>query len=238
MQTDGSLRFAAIIVAAGKGVRFGRPKQLIEVAGRPLVAWSMALFGSMREIEHLIVATEPEHIDAMASLARTYAGRLETKVVGGGATRQESVRNALAAVPAACDAVFVHDGARPLVQAEDVRAGMAATKPGVGALLAAPVVDTIKVIGEGHRVARTLDRSELWAAQTPQFATLADMRRAHENGRWEQVEATDDAMLLERAECEVVVVPVTGDNFKVTLRGDRDLAEAILRERSSLAGRR
>jgi 2-C-methyl-D-erythritol 4-phosphate cytidylyltransferase len=237
LQTE-PLKFAAVIVAAGKGVRFGRPKQLIEVAGRPLVAWSIALFGSMREIEHLVIATEPEHVETMATLARTYAGRLETKVVEGGATRQGSVRNALAAVPAVCDAVLVHDGARPLVQAEDVRAGMAATKPGIGALLAAPVVDTIKVVGEDHRVSRTLDRSELWAAQTPQFATVADLRRAHESGSWEQIEATDDAMLLERAGLEVVVVPPAGDNFKVTVRGDRDLAEAILRERNSLAGRR
>jgi 2-C-methyl-D-erythritol 4-phosphate cytidylyltransferase len=231
-----SLRFAAIVVAAGRGERFGRAKQLIEVAGRPLVAWSIALFGSLPELEDLVIATEPEHLEVMRQLARTYAGRLATTVVAGGATRQESVRNGLAAVPQRCDAVFVHDGARPLVQAGDVRAGMAAVRPGVGALLAIPVVDTIKVVPRtGRTVARTLERAELWAAQTPQFATLADLRRAHEAAAREGIEATDDAMLLERAGIEVLVVPTQGENLKVTLRGDRDLVEALLRERSSPA---
>jgi 2-C-methyl-D-erythritol 4-phosphate cytidylyltransferase len=232
------VKFAAVIVAAGRGVRFGRPKQLVEVAGRPLVAWSMSVFGGMREIDDLIVATESEHLATMETLANTYASRLRTVVVRGGATRRESVRNALAAIPATCDALFVHDGARPLILAADVRAGMDATAPGVGALLAAPVVDTIKVVERGGtRVRATLDRSELWSAQTPQFGTLADMRRAHEAAP-DSLEATDDAMLLERAGCEVVVVRTSSENFKVTVRGDRDLAEAILRERTSIAPRR
>ncbi|MGP6156950.1 MAG: 2-C-methyl-D-erythritol 4-phosphate cytidylyltransferase [Vulcanimicrobiaceae bacterium] len=233
-----SLRFAAIVVAAGRGERFGQPKQFIEVAGRPLVVWSIALFGSLPELEELVVATEGEHVEAMRQLAAAFAPRLTTSVVAGGATRQESVRNALAAVPGRCDAVLIHDGARPLVQAADVRAGMAAVRPGAGALLAVPVVDTIKVVHRpGHAVARTLERAELWAAQTPQFGTLADMRWAHDAAKREGVEATDDAMLLERAGIEVSVIPTSGENLKVTLRGDRELVEAILRERSQPVSR-
>ncbi len=233
------MKFCGVIVAAGKGVRFGRPKQLVEVAGRPLVAWSIAAFGSMREIDDLVIATESEHIETLQRVAATWAARLETRVVEGGETRQESVRRALAAVPAQCDGVFVHDGARALVQVDDVRAGMALVRPGTAALLAAPVVDTIKVVPDGSRaVLRTLERSELWAAQTPQFATLADLRRAHESAQWESVQATDDAALLERIGVEVLVVPASGENFKVTVRADRDLAEAILRERSSLVPKR
>jgi 2-C-methyl-D-erythritol 4-phosphate cytidylyltransferase len=228
--------FAAIVVAAGRGVRFGRPKQLVEVAGRPLVAWSFATFGAMRELAELVVATEEEHVDAMVSLAARYAPHLPARVVRGGATRQESARLALAAVSAGCDAAFIHDGARPLVQADDVRRGMAAISPGIGALLAIPVVDTIKVVTPGgHTVGRTLDRAELWAAQTPQFGTLADLVRAHAAARDAGFEATDDAMLLERVGCQVLVVPASAENFKVTLRGDRDLAEAILRERTALS---
>jgi len=227
--------FAAIVVAAGRGVRFGRPKQLVDVAGRPLVAWSFALFGGMPELEDLIVATEAEHLATMESLAATFAPRLRTVVVRGGATRRESVRRALAAVPAHCDAALVHDGARPLLVADDVRAGMAVTRPGRGALLAVPVVDTIKVVAkDAPRVTATLDRSELWAAQTPQFGTLADLIRAHDAAA-PGLEATDDAMLLELAGCEVVVVRSSAENFKVTLGGDRDLAEAILRERGGAA---
>ncbi len=232
------MKFAAVIVAAGRGVRFGRPKQLVEVAGRPLVAWPMSVFGQMTELDDLIVATEREHVGTMETLAATYASRLRTVVVCGGATRRASVRAALDAIPASCDAVLVHDGARPLVLAADVRAGMAAVREGTGSLLAAPVVDTIKVVERGGtRVKSTLDRSELWSAQTPQFATLADMRRAHDSAP-DALEATDDAMLLERSGCDVVVVAPSSENFKVTVRGDRDLAEAILRERTSLAVKR
>lgn len=232
------MKFAAVVVAAGRGVRFGRPKQLVEVAGRPLVAWSFATFGAMAELTDLIVATEAEHAATMAGLAAEFAPRLQACIVAGGATRRESVENALAAVPEGCDAVFVHDGARPLVHADDVRAGMAATAPGTGALLAAPVIDTIKVVAsDGHTVARTLERSELWAAQTPQFGTLADLRAAHARARSEGWDATDDAMLLERCGLRVIVVRASGENFKVTLPGDRVLAEAILRERFSVAGR-
>jgi 2-C-methyl-D-erythritol 4-phosphate cytidylyltransferase len=230
------VKFAAIVVAAGRGARFGRPKQLVEVAGRPLVAWSFATFGAMRELGELVVATEEEHLDAMASLAARFAPQLSARVVLGGATRQESARLALDAVSAGCDAAFIHDGARPLVLADDIRRGMAETAPGTGALLAIPVVDTIKVVAPGGRiVGRTLDRAELWAAQTPQFGTLSDLRRAHAAAREAAFEATDDAMLLERVGCTVVVVPTSAENFKVTLRGDRDLAEAILRERTALS---
>ena len=232
-------KFCGIIVAAGRGARFGRPKQLVEVAGRPLVAWSIAAFGAIREIDDLVIATEPEHVEGMQRLASTWAQRLSTRVIAGGATRQASVRAALAAVPAHCAAVFVHDGARPLVQVEDVRGGMELVEDGVASLLATPVVDTVKVVAQGGRaVERTLDRSELWAAQTPQFATLADLRRAHEAAERDGVEATDDAALLERIGVLVLVVPASGENFKVTLRGDRDLAETILRERSSLVPKR
>lgn len=229
------MRFAAIVVAAGRGVRFGRPKQLVEVYGRPLVAWSLATFDAMDELADLVIATEEEHLETLRALAATYAPRLRCTVVVGGATRQHSVRNALAAVPATCDAAFVHDGARPLVRARDVRAGMLVVSPGIGALLGAPVIDTIKIVTSAGLVMQTLDRSELVAAQTPQFGTLADLRDAHEAAARAGFEATDDAMLLERAGHRVVVVPASGENFKVTLPGDRDLAEAILRERAAVS---
>jgi 2-C-methyl-D-erythritol 4-phosphate cytidylyltransferase len=223
-------------VAAGRGERFGQPKQLIEVAGRPLIAWSLATFGAMEEIDDLVIATEPEHLERMASVAAAYAPRVSATVVRGGATRQESVWHALCAVPARCEAAFVHDGARPLVLAPDIRAGMEATAPGAGALIAVPVIDTIKVVEPGTaRVSRTLDRRTLWAAQTPQFGTVADLRRAHDLARASGFEATDDAMLLERISVAVAVIPASGENFKVTLPGDQDRAETLLRARARLA---
>lgn len=226
------MKFCAIVVAAGRGVRFGRSKQTIEVGGRPLAAWSIATFGEMPELEYLVIATEPEHVADFEAIARRFAPRLRARVVTGGASRQKSARNALAAVPDQCDAVFVHDGARPLVSAADIRTGMSVVAPRVGAVLAAPVVDTIKVVPRGtRRVVRTLERSELWAAQTPQFATVADLREAHAAAERDGVEATDDVGLLERLGMDVVIVPASGENFKVTLPGDLERAEAVLRAR-------
>jgi 2-C-methyl-D-erythritol 4-phosphate cytidylyltransferase len=227
-----SPNFCAVVVAAGRGVRFGRPKQMIDIAGHPLVSWSLQLFGSMPELAALVIATEAEFVDAMRGLASAYAPSLESTVVAGGATRQQSVRNALRAVPERCTAVLVHDGARPLVREVDVRAGMAAVRPGVGAVLAAPMVDTVKVVKPGTRtVLRTLDRRELWAAQTPQFGMLDDMLRAHAAAERDGVDATDDVALLEHLGLEVVVVPASGENLKVTHPNDTTVVEAIMRDR-------
>ncbi len=227
------MRWAAVIVAAGRGTRLGRPKQFLEIAGLPMVGWSIGAFAAMGEVSHLVIATEPESVEPMSALVARLAPGRPARVVRGGASRQESVYEGLRAVPDECDAVLVHDGARPLVQAEDVRAGMREVRAGRAALLAAPVVDTIKSVDpQSRRVRATIERSTLWAAQTPQFALLGDLRSAHERARREGVEATDDAALLERVGIAVVAVPASGENFKVTLAADVARAQAILRERA------
>jgi hypothetical protein len=112
---------------------------------------------------------------------------------------------------------------------------MRAVRPGVASLLAAPVVDTIKIVDAENRVTRTLDRATLWAAQTPQFATAREYRRAHADAvRHEWPRATDDAALLERAGLDVIVVPCSPENLKVTHPEDQARAETILRERDPL----
>lgn len=223
------MKWAAVVVAAGRGTRFGGPKQLIEIGGLPMVAWSVRTFAAMSEIAEVVVATETESIEPMRELF----GRLApgaTRVVRGGATRQRSVAAGLQAVSGECEGVLVHDGARPLVLADDVRAGMRAVRSGRAALLAVPIVDTVKRVDpDTFRVTETLDRATLWAAQTPQFALLADLRAAHERATREGMDATDDAALLEASGVEVVVVPATGANFKVTLADDVARAEALLR---------
>ncbi len=168
-----------MIVAAGHGTRFGRPKQFIELAGMPMVGWSMRTLAAMAEVEEIVVATEPESLEPMRALLAELAAKHTNRVVRGGATRQQSVYEGVRAVSDACDAVLVHDGARPLVTAEDVRAGMSEVRPGRASLLAAPVVDTIKrVETASRRVEATLDRARLWAAQTPQFAMLPESARS------------------------------------------------------------
>ena len=228
------MSWGAIVVAAGRGTRFGRPKQLVEIAGKPMLAWSIETFAAMHEVTALVLVTEPDLIADVDALACKLAAHLEPRVIAGGAERQDSVRLALDALGERCEYVFVHDGARPMIRAGAVRRGMAATAPGVGALLAIPVVDTIKEIDADGKVARTLERSVLRAAQTPQFATVADLRRAHRDAFHNGLHATDDTALLERAGFEVIAVEGDPENFKVTVPDDLERAELILRDRSPI----
>jgi len=227
------MSWGGVIVAAGRGTRLGGPKQFIELAGLPMVGWSVRTFAAMDEIDELVIVTEPMWLERMRELAHALARNRRCSVVEGGATRQASVRNGIAALSSACDAVFIHDGARPLVTARDVLAGMHEVRLGRGALLAAPIVDTVKVVDEAtHRVKATLDRSELWGAQTPQFAMRADLERAHDAAERSGTEATDDVALLEAIGIEVVAVPASAENFKVTLPDDIARAEALLVSRN------
>jgi len=221
------MHWGAVIAAGGRGERFGRPKQFVEIAGLPMLGWSIRTFASMREVVQIVVAIDAGLVPEVEALLSELAPECASRVVLGGSTRQKSVRNGIAAL-GNVDAVLVHDGARPLVRAQNVRAGMREVRPGRGAVLASPVVDTIKVVDrESLRVERTLDRAVLWAAQTPQFATLADFRAAYEL----KESATDDTELLERIGVEVVVVPSRHANFKVTLPEDVAPVEMLLRER-------
>ena len=225
------MSWGAIVVAAGRGTRFGGPKQLVNLAGRPLLAWSLETFAGMPELLSVALVTEAQWLADVERLARDVLGEKCGPVVPGGATRQRSVANGLAALDRRCTHVFVHDGARPLVRAADVRAGMERTHDGQGAVLAAPVVDTIKVVDPATMlVERTLDRRLLWGAQTPQFAMRADLERAHARAQALGVDATDDVALLEGAGVQVVVIPASGENFKITHPGDLARAEVLLRK--------
>jgi len=224
--------WGAVIVAAGRGTRFGRPKQLVELAGKPMIAWSIEAFASMPEIAELVVVTEPEFIERVEAVVHPRVRDAAVRVVRGGDDRQASVARGLEALSSGVAGILVHDGARPLVRASDVRNGMRPVRPGTASLLATPVLDTVKVAGPDGKVTRTLDRSSLWAAQTPQFATARDLRRAHSEAvRHGQPPATDDAALLERAGLDVVIVEGAPENSKVTLPSDLTRAEALLRER-------
>ena len=227
--------WGAVIVAAGHGSRFGRPKQLVELAGAPLLAWSVRTFAHMPEIVDLVIVTEPENIETVYAIAGAVVTDKPFAVVKGGDSRQSSVRAGVDALPQRCGAVLVHDGARPLVRANDVRSAMSVVRDGRASLLAVPVIDTIKVVdNRTQAVKRTLDRQELWAAQTPQCATVRDMRRAHIDALRGELQASDDAALLERAGLEVVVVPGTTENFKITVPEDLTRAEQILRDRAPI----
>ncbi|HEX4116118.1 MAG TPA: 2-C-methyl-D-erythritol 4-phosphate cytidylyltransferase [Solirubrobacteraceae bacterium] len=213
----------ALIVAAGLGERLGasRPKALVELAGRPLLQWSVDVLASVPAIERIVVAL-PTGTDAPAG----------TQGVQGGVTRSESVLRALE-VAGPGDPVLVHDAARPLVTAELIEAVLAAVEgEGVEAAIAAtPVTDTVKQADSEGRVMRTLDRAGLWAVQTPQVFRRGALERALDVPDDVLAQATDDAWLVERAGGQVVIVQAPKDNLKVTAALDLDLAELLLARR-------
>ena len=211
----------ALLVAAGSGERLGasRPKAFVMLAGRPMLEWSVAALRAAGLSE--IVVALPEGEPAPDGCAG----------VPGGATRSASVRAALAA--AGEGHVVVHDAARPLVKPALFTAALAALEGADAAVAAAQATDTIKEAGPDHRVTATLDRSRLWAIQTPQAFRRSSLERALDVGDDVLAQATDDAWLVERAGGSVVVVPSTPANFKVTTPHDLTVAELLLSSRSS-----
>ena len=211
----------ALLVAAGSGERLGasRPKAFVTLAGRPMLEWSVAALRAAGLSE--IVVALPDGEAAPAGCVG----------VPGGETRSASVRAALAA--AGEGDVVVHDAARPLVDPALFTAALTALAGADAAVAAAQATDTIKEAGPDHRVTATLDRSRLWAIQTPQAFRRSALERALDVGDDVLARATDDAWLVERAGGSVVVVPSTPANFKVTTPHDLTVAELLLSSRSS-----
>ncbi|HKN94368.1 MAG TPA: 2-C-methyl-D-erythritol 4-phosphate cytidylyltransferase [Thermoleophilaceae bacterium] len=206
-----------IVPAAGSGERLGAsgPKAFAMCGGRSLLDWSLDV---LEEVCERVVVAVPAGYEGAG-------GR-----VLGGASRSESVRLALAAAPEATVAV-VHDAARPLITRELVERCLEALEGWDGVVAAAPVADTIKEADGAGRVLRTLDRSALWAIQTPQVFRADVLRRALDVEDSVLASATDDASLVEAAGGSVRVVEAPADNIKVTRPVDLALAEALLRAR-------
>ncbi|HYM53899.1 MAG TPA: 2-C-methyl-D-erythritol 4-phosphate cytidylyltransferase [Solirubrobacteraceae bacterium] len=216
----------ALIVAAGSGERLGagRPKALVQLAGRPLVQWSIDALRDVARIERIVVALPPG-VQAPPGVTG----------VQGGAVRSDSVRRALTAAGDG-DPVVVHDAARPLLGAELVEATIAALEgdeEAAAAIAAVPVTDTIKRVDGAGVVSETLDRGELWAVQTPQVFRRAALERALDVPERELARATDDAWLVERAGGKVIVVRASEENLKVTTPLDLQLAELLLAGRAA-----
>jgi 2-C-methyl-D-erythritol 4-phosphate cytidylyltransferase len=211
----------ALIVAAGSGERLGasRPKAFVTLAGRPMVQWSVDALRAVPAVQRIVVAL-PEGETAPEG----------TTGVPGGSVRSASVRAALAAAGPG-DPVIVHDAARPLVTPEAVEATLAALGDADGAIAAAPVADTIKEADADGTVRATLDRSRLWAVQTPQTFRRAALERALAVDDDTLAAASDDAWLVERSGGTVRVVAGPPENLKVTTVADLQRAELVLRDR-------
>lgn len=231
------MRVSAIIAAGGRGTRLGadRPKQFLELGGRSLLDLSIAALATSGRVDEIVVAVPPEHLDEMR--ARPADAARPVSYVAGGRRRQDSVANALARVAADSEIVVVHDAARPFVTADVIERTIEAAAAYGAAIAAIPVRDTVKQAGaalvDGSPVIRgTLPREEIFLAQTPQA-----FRREVLEGVFREagaLDATDEAMLAERAGVRVHLVAGDPGNIKVTTADDLERA----RRRAAAAGAR
>ncbi|MDQ0942507.1 2-C-methyl-D-erythritol 4-phosphate cytidylyltransferase [Streptomyces sp. V1I1] len=239
-------RTAAVIPAAGRGVRLGpgAPKALRTLNGTPMLIHAVRAMAASRAVSLVVVVAPPEGAPEVKNLLDEHAlpQRTDYLVVPGGDTRQESVRLGLDALPDNISIVLVHDAARPLVPVDTVDAVIEAVRDGAPAVVPAlPLADTVKEVEPGEKgapepVVATPPRARLRSVQTPQGFDRDTLVRAHETGVLNGEGATDDAGMVEQLGEPVVVVPGHEEAFKVTRPLDLVLAEAVLARRRANDG--
>jgi 2-C-methyl-D-erythritol 4-phosphate cytidylyltransferase len=224
----------ALVPAAGRGLRMGGsvPKQFLSLGGEPLIVQSLRTLQAAPVVDQIILAVPSADIDyCEKEIVSRHRFTKVTKVVAGGAERQDSVRHALAQVPIDTEIVIIHDAVRPfMTQGMIAEVVVAARKEGA-AIIALPMRDTVKQVRADGMIERTVDRAPLWLAQTPQAFRRDWIEKAHEKAYAEGIRATDDAFLVEWLGYAVTVVEGSGENIKVTRPEDMVIGEAILAAR-------
>lgn len=223
---------SAIIVAAGKGTRMGAnvDKLWLEVAGRPVIAHTWKQFNDAACIQEIIIVVRDGMAAHFSELAAKYGFDKTFRVVAGGAERQDSVWNGLAAIATQAEIVAIQDAARPCTTVELIAATIRAARETGAAVAAQPVADTIKETHDGKIIARTVDRSKLWAVQTPQSFRVDVIRRALTAARAQNLILTDDTAACELIGQPVQLVKSATPNPKVTVPADLPFIESLLRK--------
>ncbi|MDE1161019.1 MAG: 2-C-methyl-D-erythritol 4-phosphate cytidylyltransferase [Acidobacteriaceae bacterium] len=226
-----------ILPAAGIGTRMaqtgGAPKQFLEIKGLPILVHSIQAFLALPEVTGVYLAVRENEKPRMNELLDTHSLHGRVHVVTGGDTRQDSVANALSALPSTSDddIVLVHDAVRPLIEPATIGKTIEAIRKHGAAIVGMPAIDTIKQVertADGALITATIPRELIVHAQTPQGSLVPLMRRAFTEAQRDEFTGTDEASLLERAGVPVYVVPGSSRNFKVTQPGDLEVAEFYL----------
>jgi 2-C-methyl-D-erythritol 4-phosphate cytidylyltransferase len=205
------------------------PKQFLSLGGEPLIIQSLRMLQAAPVVGQIILAVPPADVEYCENeIVLRHRFTKVTKVVAGGAERQDSVRYALAQVPSDTDIVLIHDAVRPFVTQRMIDQVVAAARKEGAAIIALPVRDTVKQVRTDGMIERTVDRTPLWLAQTPQAFRRDWIETAHRKAHAEGVRATDDAFLVEWLGYSVAVVQGSGENIKVTKPEDLVIGEAIL----------
>ena len=221
---------SAIIVAAGSGIRFGSeiPKQFLEVGGKPLIIHTLAPFETCAAIDEIVLVLSLTEIEKFRLTIEKYNLRKLAKIVAGGESRAESVLKGLNAVKEECEIVAVHDGARPLVSAEEIAKTVEKARETGAACLVAAVTDTIKEVS-GGKITGTIDRANLRRALTPQAFRFEILKRAFaENSDLNR--ATDECFLVEQLGYEIATIEGSAANIKVTNKEDLAIIEKYLEQ--------
>ena len=218
-----------IIVAGGSSRRMGFDKTFALLAGRPIIAHSVATFDAAECVNEIIVVGREDRIGELRETLRGY--RKLRAIVPGGLHRQDSVAQGLQQVDAAAQFIAVHDAARPLLAVADVARVYAAARDHGAASLAAPVADTLKRADEKHVVCGSVDRERLYAMQTPQVFERALLLEAYAAVAQQGLTITDEVSAIENLGRKVVLVPNENVNFKITYPPDLALAELVLASR-------
>lgn len=232
------VRVVALVVAGGEGARLGCAggKQMALIAGAPVLTHTIRAFERCGAIDAIVAVVHPDRLSEYQSTAiDPYGFKKVIAVVGGGGSRDASVRNGLAAVPDGAGIIAVHDGARPLITAETIGGAVAQLESDprlAGVVVGHPAYDTLKWVDSGGMITGTPDRSLLWSAQTPQIFRATPLREAYARAAADGFAGTDDASLVERQGGTVRMITGPRDNIKITVPEDLRFAEQVLAARN------
>jgi len=233
-KVDDKPKTAAIILAGGSGERFGKEggKQLVEIAGKPILTWSAESFDAVGDIGLMVIVCPQErHEEYLRRAIDPFPFVTPIVMAPSGSIRQESAFSGLEYVTENFEYVVVHDGARPLVSPELILHTISTLKGNIdcdGAVVAHPAIDTLKVVENGI-IQGTPDRRVFWNAQTPQVFRAGIYRRAHASALSDGFVGTDDSSLIERLGGRVLVVEGKRDNIKLTVPEDYSLLASAVR---------
>ena len=219
---------SAVIVAAGRGKRMGSDKLFLEVGGLPVVGHAWKRFDAHPDIEEVVLVVRPDNRSAFEKLAVRLGLKRPYILADGGAERQDSVLNGLQAVRADAGIVAIHDGARPCTDELTISDTIAAARKQGAAVAASAVVDTLKLADGALNISRHIDRTHLWAVQTPQVFRREIISEAMNAVREQHAPVTDDTAACELSGQAVALVPSHALNPKVTTPADLPLVEFLL----------
>ncbi|MDD5174505.1 MAG: 2-C-methyl-D-erythritol 4-phosphate cytidylyltransferase [Candidatus Omnitrophota bacterium] len=222
-------RVAAIVPAAGSGKRLKArtKKPFVSLAGRPLITYALKALDSSKYIDEIYVAADPDSIKRLESVIYKYGIRKVTKIVAGGKTRAGSVKNCFDLVNPLCDIVLIHDGARPFPGDSDIMNSVLLAGRFGGCVTAIPMTDTVKLADKRLFIKKTIDRSSLWRAQTPQAFRYGMLKKALCEAK-DISGVTDDASILENLGRRVKILKGSPRNIKITTIEDLKIAEVLI----------